>query len=98
MHEFLLFNSIMCFIVATGNFAYYWVHANGKKYVRLFSSVILYTFAFGFILTYNGYIPVEIFGHNFLNGSFVTVAVIPLMDTIIDWRSKIREKARGIHS
>lgn len=70
------------FLFGSVNLSYYLAHANGKKYIRLFSACALYA-----LVIHNLINPPD--GYNIWS---VVVGMLSVMDTIVDWHAKIKSK------
>lgn len=80
----LLVCSILFFIYSFINLAYFIVHANGKKYVRLYSSFILFVLAALFM----GYYLTGREDGDLIHLWIMIVGMLPVLDSITDWRIK----------
>jgi hypothetical protein len=73
----MMFIGIILAAFSLVNLAYFLVHANGKKYVRLYSAIVLMVLAFKVII-----VP------NIADSWLIASSAPAVMDTIIDWRRK----------
>lgn len=78
-----MFETFVYFIFGSVNLAYYLAHANGKKYIRLFSAFALYVLSFTTFLTYAGILEHQ-------DTWFKVVSLLPVLDAIVDWRGKVK--------
>ena len=74
------FNSLISFMAASYMLAYYKVHANGKRIIRLYSAVVLYIASALFLFS----------DGEFLHIWYMVIVFIPVIDTYIDWRIKAK--------
>ena len=70
------------FVFGVANLSYFLVHPNGKKYVRLFSSGIMFVFSVGYYMTY---IPPDRYP---ICAWTIILGFISVWDMIVDWKSK----------
>jgi hypothetical protein len=82
----MIVESLVYFIFGSINLAYYIVHANGKKYIRLFSAIALFVLAGATFLADTTDTMHQVIW-------FKVVSMLSVLDTIVDWRGKI--KTRG---
>lgn len=91
LHYDLIINAIFSGISAGVNFYYVLRHANGKKGIRLISSLVMIYFTIIQLFAASGVITYATYGAEYLRPWMPVLYLIPVFDVIIDFRKKKNE-------
>jgi hypothetical protein len=90
----LLLSSAIAFLSFLVNLSYWVVHSNGKKYIRLLTSVVMLYFSVILFMLGTG-VPTGYSGHSLVRDWLSVLFLIPVWDLIVDWKQKTQQKKLG---
>ncbi len=85
---FLILDAVAAIYSAYINLLYFIVHENGKKYIRLWSGLVLFYIGIITTMAVFGILDPNTYGREWLRPMLYVAYLIPAWDTHYDWKKK----------